>query len=530
LDAAGDETVLYNFTGGADGGYPQAGVIRDSAGNLYGTTYLGGAANAGAVYMLNPAGQLTVLHGFAGGSDGASPEGALFRDPAGNLYGTTYSGKGRGVLYKVDAAGTYTVLHRFTGGADGENPSAGVIPGSSGNLYGVTQHGGEANQGVIYKVDASGQVTVPYSFLAKTDGTYPEAGVALDSAGNLYGTTSQGGLVYKVDARGQYSILYTFSNAYYGLGPEGSLTLDSTGNLYGTADVGGAAQAGTVYKLDPAGQVALLYSFTGGADGANPQAGVTFDSAGNLYGTTNLGGSAGLGVVYKLSPDGQETVLHTFTGEPDGAKPTAAVTLDAAGNLYGTAYQGGEGHCYPQSGCGVVYEIDTAGNYTILYTFTGGADGGGPFSGVILDAAGNLYGTTYQGSLGFGVVYKLDTSGHQSALYTFTGLADGGNPIGGLLLDATGNLYGTTANAGSPVGSYGNGVVFELDAGGTYTVLHTFAGPPDGSTPWGGVIMDPAGNLYGTTYKGGKLTSGVVFKLSPHNLTEGGIKPVRVLY
>ena len=409
LDTAGQETILYNFTGQADGGDPLAGVIRDSAGNLYGTTDQGGTTYHGVVYELDAAGQETVLYNFTGAADGSYPNASVVRDSAGNLYGTTHGGGATtnlGVVYKLDAAGQETVLYTFPFGADGAQPEAGVIRDSAGHLYGTTLNGGTASVGVGYKLDAAGQETVLHSFTGGTDGEYPYAGVTRDSAGNLYGTTQGGG----------------------------------TGN------------AGVVYKLDTTGQETVLYSFSGGADGGYPDASVIQDSVGNLYGTTFNGGTANMGVVYKLDVGGQETVLYSFTGGADGASPYAGVIRDSAGDLYGTTVEGGT------AGWGVVYKLDTSGQETVLYSFTGGADGGDPYAGVIRDPAGNLYGTTLFGTYGSGNVYKLDTTGQETVLYSFTNGADGGYPYAGVIRDSVGNLYGTTYNGGKDIA----GVVFKL--------------------------------------------------------------------
>jgi uncharacterized repeat protein (TIGR03803 family) len=369
-------------------------------------------------------------------------------------------------------------FYSFPSAADGGFPWAGVVRDSAGNLYGTASVEGTGGWGIVYKVDPAGHETVLHSFTGGADGAYPYAGVILDSAGNLYGTTANGGL---------------------GTGYNG---------------------AGVVYKVDPAGHETVLYSFTGGADGGYPEAGVILDSAGNLYGTTVNGGIAGLGVVYKVDTAGHETVLHSFTGGADGAYPHAGVIRDSAGNLYGTTAGGGiTGPCAgsPFSiGCGVVYKLNPASQETILYTFTGGADGGQPVASVIRDPAGNLYGTTQAGGAscmsGYpacGVVYRLDTAGQETVLYTFTGADGGAGPDGGVVRDSAGNLYGTTAGGGTS----GWGAVYELNSAGQETVLYDFTGGTDGASPVAGVILDSAGNLYGTTYEGGKKSSGVVFKI-----------------
>lgn len=415
--------MLYSFTGGADGNTPFAGVIRDSAGNLYGTTIQGGTSGAGVVYKVDSAGHETVLHSFTGGADGVFPYfNGVTRDPAGNLYGATYSGgtSNAGVVYELDAAGTETVLYSFTGGADGGNPRAGgVIRDPAGNLYGTTFQGGTANAGVVYKLDTTGRETVLYSFAGAADGANPTS-LIRDSAGSLYGITGRGGtasagVIYKVDTTGHQTVLYTFTGGADGGHPTGVMR-DSAGNLYGTANQGGTANAGVVYKLDTGAQETVLYSFTGGADGGDPDGGVIEDSEGNLYGTTLVDGTANGGVVYKLDAAGQETVVYSFPGTVDGSGPYAPVIRDSAGNLLGTDEYGGA------VGWGVVYKVAPNGHETVLYTFTGGVDGGYPYSGVIEDSTGNLYGTTNSGgAAGLGVVYKLEAAGHESVLYSFTG-------------------------------------------------------------------------------------------------------------
>jgi uncharacterized repeat protein (TIGR03803 family) len=571
VDRTGHETVLYSFAGGNDGATPYAGVVRDPAGNIYGVTWGGGSWNSGTVYKVDTAGHETVLYNFTGRTDGANPRTSAIRDLAGNLYGTTVAGgTGQaGVIYKVDAAGNYTVLYNFPAGSDQWSPwagGAGVIRDSAGNLYGTTYSGGTANFGVVYKLDTNGGYTVLYNFTGRPDGANPQAGVIRDSAGNLYGTTLGGGAwnagtVYQLDTAGHERVLYGFVSGRDGAGPDASVIRDPEGNLYGTTYGGGAADAGVVYKLDATGHETVLYAFTGGLDGASPHSGVIRDSAGNLYGTTPWGGNTDVmgtaGLVYKLDPTGHQTVLYFFTGGTDGggadgANPYAGVIRDSEGNLYGTTMDGGTAHN------GVIYKLDPAGQETVLYTFTGGADGGQTYTGVIRDSEGNLYGTTQSGTgnlgviykldpagqftilytftgsnaacsgvtrdsqgnlygvacstasaAGTGVVYKLDAAGLLTLLYSFTGGSDGGNPRAGVIRDAAGNLYGTTSSGGAA----NAGVVYKLEATGNYTVLHSFTGGADGGSPFAGVILGPAGNLYGTTWSGGKRGGGVVFKL-----------------
>src|SRR5208283_1475669 len=257
----------------------------------------------------------------------------------------------------------------------GAYPDFGLIRDSAGNLYGTTDGsysdvggGGTNNAGVVFEVDTCGNETVLYSFTGGADGSLPN-GVIRDSAGNLYGTTylggaSNAGVVFKVDASGNETVLYTFTGGADGGGPYGAPILDSEGNLYGTTYLGGASNAGVVFKVDPTDRETVLYTFTGGDDGGNPGAGVIRDPAGNLYGTTAIGGTAELGVVFKLDTSGNETVLHSFRRGVDGDQPDlAGVIRDEAGNLYGTTAFNGAG------GQGTVYKLDPKGNVTVLYAF-----------------------------------------------------------------------------------------------------------------------------------------------------------------
>ncbi len=297
--------ILHAFTLGER--YP-TGVIQDSAGTLYGATGSGGAADAGTVYKVDASGVFTVLHSFTGfnGFPSIDPYGGVIRDSAGNLYGTTFNGGafGAGTVYQLDASGVFTILHSFDG-SDGGTPIAGVIRDSAGNLYGTTFNGGAFGAGTVYKLDTDGRFTVLHSF-NYSDGGSPFAGVIIDSAGNLYGATSQEGAfgygtVYKLDTSGRFTILHSFNflDGSDGAYPNGVIR-DSAGTLYGTTINGGEFGGGTVYKVDASGRFTVLHSFNG-SDGATPYAGVIRDSAGNLYGTTSLGGPTAYGVLYRLT-------------------------------------------------------------------------------------------------------------------------------------------------------------------------------------------------------------------------------------
>jgi uncharacterized repeat protein (TIGR03803 family) len=355
-------TLLHSFHGGNDGITPLGDLLRDSAGNLYGTTFLGGPGNCspsgcGTVYKIDVSSKKTTLYRFAGG-DGDGPYGGLIQDAAGNLYGTTGGGgaSGDGIIFKLEPSGHLIVLHSFNG-TDGKDPLSTLVQDAAGNFYGTTKDGGSSDDGVVFKLDLIGNETVLHSFNG-TDGKNPFAGLARDSAGNLYGTTFDGGstschggcgVVFKIDASGVETTLHQFSGSD-GENPYAGVILDAAGNLYGTTTVGGRQRYGDVYKLDPSGNETLLHTFTA-FDGEGPFSDVVLSETGDLYGTTIGGGRYGLGEVYRLDPSGKVRVLHSFFGERDGISPVSALIRVKGGDLYGTA------SAYGPRGDGVVFKL-----------------------------------------------------------------------------------------------------------------------------------------------------------------------------
>ena len=333
------------------------------------------------------------------------------------------------------------------------------------------------------------------------------------------------------------SILHNFGANGDAAEPDGVLIFDKAGNAYGVSYRGGTYLNGTVYELSPSGSgwnETILHNFNAGAgDGQTPQGWLVMDSAGNLYGTAQLGGSRKLGIVYELSPVSggtwTEKIIHTFIGGTDGRFPEVGLIFDKKGNLYGTAYQGGTGGMCGGLGCGVVFELSpkSGGGWSekILHTFKGGTtDGANPLASLVMDSAGNLYGTTATGGAhsNAGTAFKLtpNSSGGwtETILHSFNASSsDGSNPYASMVFDSVGNLYGTTGGGGANL----EGTVFKLAPGksGSWTesVLHSFGGPgTDGQFPFnGGVVFDSLGNLYGTTGEGGSTGQGIVFKMSP---------------
>ena len=395
---------------------------------------------------------------------------------------------------------------------------------------------------------AAPQETVLHSFGNGSDGQNPYYGsLIFDTVGNLYGTTANGGIhgygtAFELSPNGSgdwtETVLHSFGNpaTQDGASPYGGLILDSDGNLYGTTAGGGIHGGGTVFELSPNGSggwtEAVLHSFGGGTDGAGPLAGMIFDAAGNLYGTTANGGihpcnSDGCGTVFELLPNGSggwtETVLHSF-GNPatqDGSFPFAGLIFDAAGNLYGTTAGGGI------HGFGTAFQLSPreGGGYTetVVHSFGNPAtsDGVSPVAGLVFDAAGNLYGTTEYGGVNVvGTMFELSPNGSggwtETVLHNFNDDGThGAYPFASVILDSAGNLYGTSYGGGI----YDAGTAFELSpregGGWTETGLQSFGRGTDGSFPYAGLIFDAAGNLYGTTYSGGIHGDGTLFEITP---------------
>jgi uncharacterized repeat protein (TIGR03803 family) len=376
---ASTEKVLFAFSGGSDGSQPVAGLAPGPDGSFYGSTFYGGTANQGVIFQLTPNSNgwsETVLYNFQGGSkDGANPFGTLVFDAAGNMYGTTESGgkgygyahgSGEGTVFELSPSGNgweEKIVHYFYA-----PPSSGLIKDEAGNFYGETGGGGTNNNGTVFqmKPTATGWVYRPiYQFVGGNDGSYPWGGVIWDLKGNLYGTTIQGGPAFdgtvfelKLQANGRWTEeqLYAFKDTADGIMPEAALVFDKAGNLYGTASTGGDMACaegygcGSVFKLTHAGSVwtkSTLHTFTGDPDGHAPMAAMVFDKAGNLFGTTLNGGDNDSGALFELAAQSgggwQESIVHSFTNASDGGYPSTPLFFDANGNLWGTARDGGSG-------------------------------------------------------------------------------------------------------------------------------------------------------------------------------------------
>lgn len=387
---------------------------------------------------------------------------------------------------------SFRVVYAFGANAtDGQNPTGKLALDSLGNLYGTTEFGGTGtcspgpNCGTIFKIDpTTGVETVLYRFTGKADGALPYAGVILDGEGNLYGTTLGGG---------------------------------------DTTKCTGTGGCGVIFKLDTSGTLTVLHTLELGLDGATPTGGLVARN-GELYGVTEEGGSPttcnppdGCGTIFKVSESGDKYhVIYRFTGGTDGTSPASVIT-DTAGNLYGTTN--------PQGGKGTVFELTSAGTFTTLYSFPGGLSGENPAGRLFRDANGNIHGTatnggspkcTAGGNVGCGLVYTLHTDGTEAVLHRFGTVAGDGNfPFAGIV-DKGGALFSTTTYGGNTSDCFGNGcgVVFEIAGDNTYSILYTFTGGTDGNYPRE-LTLDPAGNLYGAAFLGGANSDGVVYEVTP---------------
>lgn len=339
------ETVLHSFDG-KDGCLPGYRLTLDSAGNLYGST-VGNYPGIGSIFKLAPTGALKVLYRFPDSQQRLFTTGKLVIDNQGNLYGVDQTGgtSGNGSIFRLTPSGAFQILYSFTGKGDGAFPN-GVITDGHGNFYGTTNMGGAFGQGTVFEFTPGHAVNVLYSFMGKSDGGEPfDAALYRDAQGNLYGTTMFDGgkislgVVFKVTPQGTESVLHTFLGGSDGAHPKGSLIADSDGNLYGGTSSGEGLSGGTVFRITPTGVMTELHTFSG-SDGFDPNAGLAMDAQGNLYGTTFSGGTSNGGVVFEITPESAESVLHNFEGS-DGATPYSGLIIDRQGTLYGTTGFGG---------------------------------------------------------------------------------------------------------------------------------------------------------------------------------------------
>jgi uncharacterized repeat protein (TIGR03803 family) len=527
----GTMSALYAFTNGADGSYPEAGLVLGSDGNFYGVTFEGGAGGSGVIFQVTAAGGFKPLYAFSGvnglgeNADGANPAGSLMQGRDGNLYGTTSSGgrNGSGTLFRISLSGSFAVVYTFTAldnngeNREGSSPQAGLVQGRDGNLYGTAQAGGSNGLGAVFEYDlGQSQMVAVYSFMGAGDGAKPQAALVQGSDGGFYGTAPEGGsgygTLFKVNSGSGVSGIYSFTNGLDGGNPVAPLVLGTNGNFYGTS-TGPQNGFGTVFEVTVNGVLSTLYTFSGGNDGAYPQAGLAPGSDGNFYGTTSSGGTNNGGTVFSLSAAGGFRAVLSFVGGWDGQEPQGPLGQGGNGNFYGTSSQGGS------AGNGVVFEMTAGGGLTALYAFTNGMDGANPAGALAQGSDGNFYGSAVNGGANHvGVLYRLSPQGALTVLHALTNRVEGSHPQGGLVAGRDGNFYGTTYQGGAS----SEGAIFQMTLAGAVTPLYAFTNGADGGYPKGGLVEGLDGNYYGTTTLGGTNNQGAIFKVTP----QGALTPL----
>ena len=381
MTSAGAVTVLHSLTYATDGSNPYAALVQGSDGNFYGTTSQGGVSHGGTVFKMTPGGILTVLHAFAGGTtDGASPAAGVIQAADGNLYGTTRAGgtSDEGTVFSITSTGEFRVLHSFSSATDGGYyPQAALIQASDGNFYGTTTLS-NPGVGTVFVMTAGGAFNTLHSFTYDTEGGYPSA-LIQGTDGSFYGTTGAGGIagsgtVFRITPGGILTVMHAFAaDPTDGGFPAGAVIQATDGNFYGTTESGGASGDGTVFKMTSAGSLTVVHSFTDGTpDGSHPGGALVQAANGDFYGTTRSGGTSNGGTVFTITPTGAVTVRLSFSVAVDGDRyPYAGLLQATDGNFYGTATQS-----QSPSEFGTIFKITPAGAFTVLHTFAGGtADG-----------------------------------------------------------------------------------------------------------------------------------------------------------
>jgi uncharacterized repeat protein (TIGR03803 family) len=533
MDASGTVTTLHDFTV-ADGDSPRGPLLQAADGNFYGVTTAGGPSGAGTIFRVSPSGVFATLHNFTWGSEVVGFP--LIQGWDGYFYGTLLAGgaSGLGAIFRMDSSGNVTILHSFNG-LDGGSPGAPLVQAADGNFYGMTSdleffrmessgvitllakiphawgppslgrdgyfYGttapwrcifgfcwGTTHGGTAFKIDSHGILSTLHTF-GYSDGVVELLVQASDR--NFYGRT--GGYVFKMDTSGTVTTLRTISSE--GLIPNWPLIQAGDGQFYGTTVGGGTAGYGTAIRMDSAGNVATLHSFSS-IGGTAPVAALIRAKDGSLYGTASSGGANAVGTIFRITPPGSLSTLHTFNGA-DGATPAAALLQTPDGNFFATTSNGGA------HGYGTAFRMATSGALATLHDFNK-TDGANPQAALILGSDGNFYGSTAGGGAnGFGTVFKMEPSGNLTTLHSFN-IKDGAYPTAALLQAKDGKFYGTTPFYGE--GPNAGGTLFRMDASGILTTLHTF--DSTGAGPSAPLIEADDDSLYGTT-----CCAGTVFKV-----------------
>lgn len=509
----GTVTVIHAFAGGSLGDRPWGAVVEGADGTFYGTTRVGGAFDKGTVFRMTPAGAVTVLYDFSGNADGSEPVAALVQAADGHFYGTASSNlpyAGTGAVFKITPAGSFSLLHAFTGGLDGSNPDTGIVQLGNGLLFGGTSNGGIAGLGVAFSIDNAGAVVTVHAFNVPG----PDARLTEGMDGKFYGATCGGGLygngeVFRVSHSGVFTSLYSFLGSPDGACPKG-LVHATDGFFYGTAAIGGSYGGGTVYRLTADGTFTMLHAFGQAGEGSVPAGAPIQASDGHLYGTTRAGGSSNVGIVFRMTASGAFTLIHSFTGGMNGASPTTGLFQASDGMLYGLT-----GPVYGLA-YGALFRMTLSGAVSIVHTFT---------FAEILPAAlveggdHNFYGVGTRGifwtphnAAWCAELFRLTPDGAYARLSSEFARCNGwheGEPYAVPLYTVTARRNGTLVGT---EGTGQGGFVVEFDPAGPISTVQSLVAS-EGRNVVAPLLEGTDGNLYGVAKGGGAFSRGTAFRL-----------------
>jgi uncharacterized repeat protein (TIGR03803 family) len=527
MTPSGVITIIRHLNSVADGASPHGELIKAFDGNFYGLTNAGGTNTYGTLFRLTPAGVYTVLRHFNYSTDGANPRGHLVQGKDSSFYGITYKGGtyGYGTIFKMTITGTFSILRHLNGPADGVSSYSSLTEANDGSLYGMTYSGGTYNTGTIFKITKAGVYSIVRSLNTATDGASPQGDLVKGSDGNFYGSCYTGGsggngTIFKLTtANGTYTVLRHLAAQTDGGNPYGNLFQNTDGVLYGMNRSGGAGTSGTAFKISTSGAFTLLHPFVATTEGSAPNGGFVKGNDGNFYGMTSADGIYGNGTVFRMNSSGTVTVLISFYGAKNGNMPQESLVKGKDSAYYSTTSNGGT------YGYGTIFKT-CAGITTTLYSFNRNTTGGSPQGSLIQATDGNFYGTTSDGGTGgYGTIFKITPGGTFSVIKHFTAATEGGSPKGSLVQGKDSLLYGMTSTGGTGAG----GTIFKIKLNGTYTVLRHLVYATDGSAPEGNLVEGNDGNFYGMTSNSAKIfkiSSAGVFTIIRSLSTSDGSYPM----
>ncbi|MEX6687057.1 Ig-like domain-containing protein [Danxiaibacter flavus] len=507
ITPAGAFTLLRSLNKTTDGGNSYGSLTEGKDGNLYGLTYWGGTYNYGTIFKIAPSGaSFAVVRHLNSATDGGYPQSDLIVGSDGNFYGNCYGGGtyGNGTIFKLTTAGVYTVLRHLASSKDGGVPYGNLMQNTDGFLYGLNRTGGLNTAGTVYKISTTGTYTVLHSFVATTEGTTANGGLARGDDGNLYGMTSTAGpglfgTAFKVTTAGALTVLASFWGAATGNAPLETMVKGKDSAYYGTNSTGGAYNYGAIFKIC-GGKTTTLFSFNRNVNGGLPKGSLIQATDGNFYGMASEGGTSGHGTIFKITPTGSYTVIRHLNSPTDGGYPQGSLVQLPDGNLYGMTNSGGT------NGGGTIFKITTTGTFTVLRHLKSADDGANPEGNLVKGADGALYGMTLNNPK----IFKITTSGTFTILRALVSTTDGAAPAGSLVLHSDGNFYGTTSSGGT----YSGGTIFKISATGTFKTLKHLNNATDGRFPKGTLLIGTDNNLYGMTSSGGTYGAGTLFKIT----------------